>query len=83
MPVNRAGIAKWFAEGVDQDATHMIVVCDQFDYEDYPVYVKPGQDVHKKVTEYLALPMQKIMEVYDLRKPMMEQVYSADRVFNY
>jgi|ERR1039458_6306432 hypothetical protein len=33
-------LRRWFNEGVELKATHMIVVCDTFDHEDYPVYVK-------------------------------------------
>ena len=38
-------IAQWFDRGVSEGATHMIVVCDTFDHEDYPVYVTPSDDV--------------------------------------
>lgn len=37
-------IREWFLAGTELAATHLIVVCDTFDHEDYPVYVKeiPG-----------------------------------------
>jgi hypothetical protein len=76
----------WFDEGVKQKATHMIVVCDTFDYEDYPVYVTSKQDVHKVAKEH-SENMQKVMEVYDLRKNKDEQFAvvngSRVRVLNY
>ncbi|MDQ5944571.1 MAG: hypothetical protein QG658_640 [Patescibacteria group bacterium] len=60
-------LVRWFSVGVEQGATHMIVVCDTFDWEDYPIYVKPGEDVHEKFDEFHERNMQKVMEVYDLR----------------
>lgn len=44
----------------------MLVVCDAFSYEDYPVSVLPGQDVRKVFDEYNAKSMQRVMEVYAL-----------------
>ena len=65
--------------------THLVVVCDTFDHEDYPVYVKLGQDVRKVVAEYNGPNMQKVMEVYDLtesEKTLAEQ-QREHRSFNY
>lgn len=59
-------LVQWFNDGVAQGATHMIVVCDTFDWEDYPVYVKPTEDVHEKFAEFHERNMQKVMEVYNL-----------------
>lgn len=36
----RNQISTWFDIGLDLGATHMAVVVDTFDYEDYPVYMK-------------------------------------------
>jgi hypothetical protein len=44
----------------------MIVVCDDFDYEDYPVWVKPGEDCREAAAEYDGKSMQRVMEVYCL-----------------
>ena len=61
----REEIADWFDRGVKDGAAFMIVVCDTFDHEDYPVYAS--------VASYPAVydshhgkNMQRIMEVYDL-----------------
>lgn len=56
---------EWFDEGVAAGAGFMIVVTDTFDWEDYPVFVKPGKDVQEKVDKY-SKHMQKVMEVFDL-----------------
>ncbi len=36
----RQQISDWYDQGVTLDATHMLVVTDTFDYDDYPVYVR-------------------------------------------
>ena len=59
-----AEIDDWFVRGVKQRATHMLVVCDTFDHEDYPVFAMTASDClgkYKRPGE-----MQRVMEVYDL-----------------
>lgn len=84
MATTREDIGLWFDAGKKQKATHMIVVCDTFDWEDYPVYVTKDQDVKKIVQEHQpsAGNMQKVMEVYNLKLDK-EQQFNAGRVFNY
>ena len=48
MGTTRERIREWIERGQEEGATHVIVVCDTFDWEDYPVMVKPGEDVRKK-----------------------------------
>lgn len=60
----------------------MIVVCDTFDYTDFPEYVMPGQDVHLVEAEAAKKPLQRVMEVYNLREDKLEQMRS-ERVFRY
>lgn len=78
-------IKGWFMEGKEKGATHIIVVCDTFSYEDYPIFVMPDEDVRKKSFEYgrdngNGLPslendkMSKVMEVYSLSLPMEDQL---------
>lgn len=78
----REEIAAWFDRGVAEQATHMIVVCDTFDHSDYPVNVKPEEDVHERVTHYRNQSMQRVMEVYDLRKDKAKQM-AEHRCWNY
>jgi hypothetical protein len=67
-------IRGWLERGLEDGATHIIVVCDTFDYEDYPVYVEKGQNVKEIARKYDGKNMQKIMEVYDLSLPIEEQL---------
>lgn len=62
-------IRSWFDRGVETGAKHMIVVCDSFDYEDYPVYVPTTEAFGEVFDQYNGKNMQRIMEVYDLSKP--------------
>ena len=80
MPTTRKALKRWFTEGVKKDASYMIVVCDTFDHEDYPVYVKPSEDFWETHASYHGKNMQRIMEVYDLKLSWEEQ--SSGRVYN-
>jgi len=62
----RAEISEWFDEGVRAGGAYLIVVCDTFDHEDYPVYVRPNDDVRERFAQFNGPNMQKVMEVYDL-----------------
>lgn len=59
-------IKAWFEEAEAEGATHMLVVCDTFDWEDYPVSVMPGQDPHEVAKRYDDTNMQRIMECYKI-----------------
>lgn len=82
MTTSRQMIAEWFDAGVQKGATHMIVVCDTFDYEDYPVYVAPNEVAKTKAGNYDNKNMQRIMEVYNLAMDKAEQL-AQRRAFNY
>lgn len=79
MAATKEDIIHWFKHGKDDGATHMIVVCDTFNYNDFPRYVFPGEDVHEK-----AKPgeMERIMEVYSLTLDMDYQL-AEPRAFHY
>jgi hypothetical protein len=77
MATTREEIRGWFLEGKKQGATHMIVACDTFDWEDYPVYVSPQENVQEK-----AAGQEKIMEVYSMSMDMEMQL-NEGRAFHY
>lgn len=76
MAATKEDIRGWFKRGKESGATHMIVVCDTYDHEDYPVYVMQDENVREKAKQYNGQNMQSIMEVYsfklDLEKQMAE-----------
>ena len=72
MSTTRQDIEKWFDRGVAQKARHMLIVCDSFEYVDYPVFTTTDDEClarHKNPGE-----MQQVMEVYDLRADKAEQM---------
>lgn len=73
MSTSMKRLMQWHQRGIDQKADYMIVACDQFDYEDYPVYVDGSvEDAVAKKKEIDGKSMTKVMEAYDLSKPFME-----------
>ena len=67
----REDIRGWLTQGKEQGSTHVIVMCDTFDHEDYPVFVEPGEDARDKAPKG---NMQRIMECYSLSLPFDEQL---------
>ena len=82
MATTREDIEQWFKEGVRQGATHMVVVCDTFDWEDFPVYVEPGKNPRDVFAEHHEKNMEKVMEVYSLKMPMEDQL-NEHRAFHF
>lgn len=78
----RQDIRGWLEEGQEQGATHVIVVVDNFDWEDYPVYVSPDDDVRKKEIKFKEASMQRVMEIYNLSMDLEEQL-NEHRAWNY
>jgi hypothetical protein len=65
-------ISDWFDRGVSRQAKYMVVVCDTFDYEDYPCFAATDDECLRKVEN--PGPAQRVMEVYDLTAPKGEQL---------
>lgn len=76
-------IRAWLEEGKRDGKSHVIVVCDTFDHEDYPVFVSKDQNPRIVAKEYDSKNMQKIMEVYNLSMDFDEQLNPKKRVLNW
>ncbi len=74
MAATENDIRGWLSRGKEEGATHVIVACDTFSWEDYPVYVRPGQEITEEVAKYNRKNMQKIMEVYNLAQDIESQL---------
>lgn len=74
MAITIGIIREWLERGKKEGATHVIIACDHFSYEDYPVYVKPHENVKEKVEKYQCAKMQSVTEVYDLNMGIEEQL---------
>lgn len=76
----KARIKAWFDIAEANGSTHMIVVDDTYDHEDYPVYVPKEIDIHEAIKRYDDVGMQRIMEVY--RISMGWEAQSDGRAYN-
>ncbi len=80
MAASRDDISKWFDHGVVKGASHMAIICDTFDWEDYPKYFMPGEELPPR--DKPLGNMQKLMEVYALHLPKDAQM-AKHRSFHY
>lgn len=74
MAAGVSEIREWVERGVKTGATHVIIVCDKWDYTDYPVYVEQNESVHEQLLYYGKAEMQKVMEVYNLSMDIESQL---------
>ncbi|MBT6689818.1 hypothetical protein HN903_00645 [archaeon] len=82
MGTTRKDISNWLENGKEKNITHMIVVCDTFDYEDYPVYVSKNQNATEEYSKINGVNMQKVMEVYSYNRDLEDQL-NEGRVFHF
>jgi|10_taG_2_1085330.scaffolds.fasta_scaffold04276_2 hypothetical protein len=66
-------IIRWFTEGRKKSADFMLVVCDDFSHEDYPVYLSIDE-FDSRYTEISSEDMQTIMASYNLSIGMERQI---------
>jgi hypothetical protein len=81
MRTTQADIRAWLTR-TPKSATHMLVVCDTFSYEDYPVFVDASESVHEVAMKNNGPNMTRLMEVYNLSMDIETQL-AQDRSFNY
>lgn len=81
MGVTKDTISNWFDKGVHMKATHMLVVCDEFDYSDFPVYVTNGR-ARARADELNGEDMTRVLEVYNLVMDKEDQLAEAS-AFHY
>jgi hypothetical protein len=72
----------WFDEGLAQGYTHLIVVCNTFSDEDYPLYVEAYEDVQLVVKANDGVNLQEVIEVYNLSVDKNCQL-AQERSLNY
>jgi hypothetical protein len=74
-------ICEWFERGVSDGQRYMIVVCDTFDWSDYPVYAT-AETFAEQFWKHSNVNMQMVMEVYDLSRDRTKQLI-ARRSFSF
>lgn len=82
MSTTKEEIRSWLDEAKEKGATHLIVACDTFDYEDYPVFVMPNENPRAKAEKYNGKDMQRLMECYALHLNWDEQL-GERRAYHY
>lgn len=81
MATTKSDLADWF-HAAPVGATHLIVVCDEISWEDFPVYVLEGEDARTRQAEETVKPLAKVMEVYHLGYSFEKQA-AMKRAFVY
>lgn len=66
----RDEIRTWLARSGPK-VTHVIIACDTFDYEDYPVYVSQDEDTQAVLDRLRSQAMTRVMEVYRIGDPRL------------
>lgn len=70
MTATRKDIREWLDEGLEKGATHVVIVHDHWDHENFPLYIMPGQDARETFRKQ-----------YERTGPN-EAKYSADECYN-
>lgn len=79
----KSDLISWFKIGVESKENHMIVLCDQIEWYDFPRYTSGLEEFKREFKKY-SKPQSaiKIIEVYDLNINMDEQMKEY-RAFHY
>lgn len=70
----KGDIKLWLKYAIARNCNWMIVVCDSYDYSDYPIYIKTKKEYYQVYEAHNGKDMQKIMEVYDLNMDIEYQL---------
>lgn len=82
MGTSKNDIRRWFQKGIENNQDSMMVVCDTYDWSDFPVYTKGLEEFTKRYLEIVSKCMNELMEVYDLKISLDFQM-SEHRAFHY
>jgi len=67
---DRENLRKWLLEGIEEGATHCLILKDTWDLEkgseDFPRYVMPKDDVDKVIAKYPPGGIEVFVAMYDL-----------------
>jgi len=81
MSTSKQQIEAWLKKGNTGENSHMIVMCDTFNWEDYPVYISKKESASDKLEYCRTSSMQKVVEVYSYSIDL-EQQLEQPRAFN-
>ena len=73
--MNKNEIRRIVMDGATGDYSHVLICCDTFDYTDYPVFVKYGDNVKEVIAKRNnSQKMSKVMEVYNYNLDLEKQL---------
>ena len=74
MAVSKKDFERWLQKAKEMGATHLISVVDTFEYDDYPVYVMPSDNLNEIKKKYDNVNMQRINEVVEITNDIISPV---------
>ena len=74
MTATLLDIKGYVARAQKEGAAYLIVACDTYDYENYPVFVKTDDEFWAEYRRIAGGSMQKVDEVYDLSLDILKQI---------
>lgn len=74
MTATKQDIKGWLEQAKEGGATHLIIAVDTFDFDNYPVYVSPQEDVLKEYGRIIGSSMQGVDEVYNMSMDINKQL---------
>lgn len=75
MATSVDNLKEWAGKGIAKGAKWMIVVCDMFEYEEFPVYATSVEHFDQLYnTSMHRKSMEQVMEVYDLESDLETQL---------
>ena len=84
MTATLQDIKYWIEKAKEKGATHLIVVVDTYDHENYPVYVSEKQDINDEYARIMKSEMQGIDEIYNMSMDIDKQLaeHRAFHIYN-
>ena len=72
----RDEIRQWLIEGKEKNHKYMMVICDTYDHEDFPVYYDTRDEVVTRLNKTRSdnNNMERTMEIYDLSMSIKKQL---------
>ena len=74
MAANYIEVRDMVTRGDNGINKYCIIACDEFSFEDYPVYAVGYEDAIVKIGEINSSNMQRVMEVYNYKQDIEEQL---------
>ncbi len=66
MPATQKDFDRWIETAKEKGAAYVISMCDTFDYDDYPVYVMPNENLESRIASCRGDSMQTVNEVIEI-----------------